>query len=218
VSGSDQNWNLTDGTNYVGEWEPNILTGGNSTGSRYYLDSTVTPTRLTKGVKYTFDIQVERGSGANTDAFQMRAWVYDDAGVEIYGPSDWKSGLYSGETLATTRWIAFNNRAGSDSIAFGLNGTDDKHIATVDAVAAFLLGKDPVRHPHAAPLRLDRQHPRLDPLRPPTPQTPRLPRLPLRQMAHPLPPRRHWRWVCVCPRARRCSCACPARGLTPSPC
>jgi hypothetical protein len=122
MAGSNQNWNLTSGTNFTGEWQPSILIINNSNW-RYYLESTVTPTRLLKEVKYTFDLQMQRGSGGNSNAFQFRAWVYDSAGVEIYGPSDWLSSLGS-EPMSTTRWHTFNNRPGTAAVGYGCNGMD----------------------------------------------------------------------------------------------
>lgn len=117
-AGSYQNWNLTDGTNYAGEWEPNFLIA-NGGGGRYYLDSTVSPTRLSKDTKYTFEVQLVR-SGTT---FRFRAWVYDADGVELYGPADWKSSNYPGETLATERYHTFNNLPGTQQLNIGCNGT-----------------------------------------------------------------------------------------------
>ena len=121
-AGSFQNWNLTDGTNYTGEWEPSLLV---ITSSRYFLGSIATPTRLNKNERYTFEVQLVRGTtGAGTsNAFRLRAWVYDDTGAEIYGPSDWKSQSYVGETLATDRWLTYNNVDGTQQLNIGLNGT-----------------------------------------------------------------------------------------------
>lgn len=117
-AGSNQNWNITDGSDYVGEWEPNFLIA-NGGGGRYYLDSTVSPTRLSKDTRYTFEVQLVR-SGT---AFRFRAWVYDAGGVQLYGPSDWKSANYPGETLATERYHTFNNLPGTQQINVGCNGT-----------------------------------------------------------------------------------------------
>lgn len=123
-AGSNQNWNLTDGTNFAGEWEPNFLIS-NGGGGRYYLDSAVTPTRLNKNARYTIEIQIIRGTtGAGTsNAFRFRAWVYDANGVELFGPADWRSGNYSGETMATERWHTYNNLAGTQQFNIGCNGT-----------------------------------------------------------------------------------------------
>jgi len=122
-AGSFQNWNITDGTNFVGEWEPNFLIS-NGGGGRYYLNSAVTPTRLNKDTRYTFEVQIVRGTtGAGTsNAFRFRAWIYDENGVEIYGPSDFVSNLYSGETLANDRWHTYNNLNGTQQFNIGCNG------------------------------------------------------------------------------------------------
>jgi len=121
-AGTYQNWNLTDGTNFANEWEPNILIT-NGGGGRYYLGSAAfgASQRLSKGVAYTFEFQMYR---VDANSFRFDAWVYDSSGNLLYSPSDWKSGTYSGETLASNRSYTFNNLNGTQSWNVGLNGTD----------------------------------------------------------------------------------------------
>lgn len=118
-AGSSQNWNLTDGTNYVGEWEPSFLISNGA--DRFYLMNTVTPTRLSKAVAYRFEFQMTR---IDTTTFRVKAWVFDaSTGVQLYGPSDWKSSANSGETMNSDRAYTFNNLAGTAGFNIGLNGS-----------------------------------------------------------------------------------------------
>lgn len=128
--GGSQNWNFTDVTGSTTNptldallettWYPRFPLVTNDT---YDLGSTVSPTRIAKETLFQFDVQIVRGTGGNANSFQIYVWIYDAAGVELYGPSDWKSVGHSGETMATGRWHPFPNLASTAAIAFGLNGT-----------------------------------------------------------------------------------------------
>lgn len=115
--GATQNWNMTDGTNFVGQWQPSIRAIGLD---QFFLGSIVTPTRLTKAVKYTFDVQMHRVSSTT---YRIKCWVYDSDGEELYGPSQWLSSSHPGETMASNRAYTFSNAPGTDSFMIGLNGS-----------------------------------------------------------------------------------------------
>jgi hypothetical protein len=117
--GGVQNWNLTDETNFVGEWQPKILINAFYS---YYLVSASSPARLSKGVPYTFEVQQE---GTSPTEFTLKAWVYDEDGVLLYGPEDFitnASGPLNGTTLAAGSEYTYNNLAGTTSIHVGCNG------------------------------------------------------------------------------------------------
>ncbi len=127
-SGTYQNWSLTDVTGnstpatdntFLTQWQARVIINGPD---QFELDSTVTPTKLNKHEKYTFDYQIIRGSGANSGSFQIRVWLYNNSGSLIKSPSDWKSSNWSGETMASGRWYPFNNLDSTTSVGFGLNG------------------------------------------------------------------------------------------------
>lgn len=124
--GGVQNWNLTDSTNFVGEWEPKILINAFYS---YYIGSVGSPVRLDKGVPYTFEVQME---GTSSTQFTLKAWVYDADGTLLYGPSDFVTNQapYAGTSLATGSVYTYNYLPGTTSIHVGCNGDGNSNWPT----------------------------------------------------------------------------------------
>jgi hypothetical protein len=110
-------------TDFDGEWVPYVKIDAGT--YRFYPISSISPSRIPKGQKHTFDIQMVRGTGVNANAYQLKMWVYNPDGSLLWSPSNYVStgpGI-SGETMATGRWYTFNNAPNTRGFAVGCNGT-----------------------------------------------------------------------------------------------